>query len=90
MSRDIREYYDRFLTAVVVGFERRTYTVGEGDGQVELCVNVTVPRRQDIGIVSFNLTVETQNGSAGISYSKSQNAIYFTLSGGMLYNLPHS
>ena len=75
-----------FLPAVVVGFERRTYTVGEGDGQVELCVNITVPRRQDIGTVTFSLTVETQNGSAGISYSRSQNSICFTLigCGGML------
>ena len=54
-------------TAVVVGFERRIYTVDEGDGQVELCVNLTVPRRQDIGTVTFNLTVETQDGSAGIA-----------------------
>ena len=68
-------------TAVVVGFERRTYTVGEEDGQVELCVNITVPRRQDIGAVTFNLTVETQNGSAGISCSRSQNAVCFTLIG---------
>ena len=51
---------------MVVGFERRTYTVGELDGQVELCVNITVPRRQDIGTVTFNFTVETQDGSAGI------------------------
>ena len=28
-----------FLAAVVVGLERRTYTVGEEDGQVELWVN---------------------------------------------------
>ena len=52
---------------MVVGFERRIYTVDEGDGQVELCVNITVPRRQDIGTVTFNLTVETQDGSAGIA-----------------------
>ena len=50
-----------------MGFDRHLYTVGEGDGQVELCVNITVPRRQDIGAVTFNLTVETQDGSAGIS-----------------------
>ena len=78
MSTYLREYYNRFLTAVVVGFERRTYIVGEDGGQVELCVNITVPRQQDIGTVTFNLTVETQNGSAGISYSRSQNAIYLT------------
>ena len=66
---------------MVVGFERRLYTVGEEDGQVELCVNITVPRRQDIGTVTFNLTVETQDGSAGISYSESQHAIYYTLIG---------
>ena len=65
-----------FLTAVVVKFERRLYTVGEQDGQVELCVNITVPRQQDIGTVTFNLTVETQDGSAGISRSKGQNAVY--------------
>ena len=54
------------LIAVVVGFESRTYTVDEADGQVELCVNITVPRRQNIGTVTFNLIVETQDGSAGI------------------------
>ena len=53
-----------------------SYTVGEGDGQVELCVNITMPRRQDIGTVTFNLTVETQDGSAGIANSRSKNAIY--------------
>ena len=52
---------------MVVGFERSIYIVGEGDGQVELCVNITVPRRQDIGTVTFNLTAETQDGSAGIT-----------------------
>ena len=51
---------------MVVGFERPTYTVGEGDGQVELCVNIAMPRRQDIGTITFNLTVETQDGSAGV------------------------
>ena len=54
----------------MVGFERLIYTVGEGDGQVELCVNITVPRRQDIGTITFNITVETQNGSAGIIANK--------------------
>ena len=54
----------------MVGFESHLYTVGELDGQVELCVNITVPRRQDIGTVTFNLIVETQNGSAGILYNK--------------------
>ena len=54
----------------MVGFERHTYTVGEDDGQVELCVNITVPRRQDVGTVTFNLSVETQNCSAGISENK--------------------
>ena len=41
------------------------------EGQVELCVNITVPRQQDIGTVTFNLTVETQDASAGTSNSKS-------------------
>ena len=68
---------------MVVGFERHLYTVGEEDGQVELCVNITLPRRQDIGTVTFNLTVETQDGSAGIQYTRSQNTIYFTSGGGM-------
>ena len=54
------------FTAVVVGFERLIYTAGEADGQVELWVNITLPRGQDIGTVTFNLTVETQDGSAGI------------------------
>ena len=57
---------------MVVGFERSLYTVGEEDGQVELCVNITLPRRQDIGTVTFSLTVETQDGSAGIQYTRSQ------------------
>ena len=51
----------------MVGFESCIYTVGEGESQVELCVNITVPRRQDIGTVTFNLTVETQDGSAGVT-----------------------
>ena len=60
-----------WFTAVVVGFERHTYRVREMEGQVELCVNITVPRQQDIGTVTFNLTVETQDASAGTSNSKS-------------------
>ena len=56
----------------MVGFERRTYTIGEEDGQVELCVNLTVPRRQDIGAVTFNLSVETQNRSAGIANDRNK------------------
>ena len=60
------------FTAVVVGFERLIYTVSEGDGQVELCVNITVPTRQDIGTVTFNLTVETQNSSAGIANNRNK------------------
>ena len=64
-------YHLLLFTAIVVGFERRTYTVGEQDGLVELCVNVTVPRRQDIGTVTFNLAVETQDGSAGIANRRS-------------------
>ena len=53
------------FTAMVVGFERRIYTVNEADGQAELCVNITMPRQQNIGSVTFDLTVETQDGSAG-------------------------
>ena len=52
----------------------RLYTVGEQDGPVEVCVNVTEPRRQDIGTVTFNLSVETQDGSAGIA---NRRCIYF-------------
>ena len=63
---------------MVVGFERRMYTVGEADGQVELCVNITVPRQQDIGTVSFNLNVETQDGTAG-TYNIA-NSNYFQIS----------
>ena len=63
--------YDCSLyTAVMVGFESRIYAVGDRDGQVELCVNITVPRRQDIGTVTFNLNVETQDGSAGIANNR--------------------
>ena len=50
-----------------MGFERTTYMVNEMDGQVELCVNVTQPADQDIGDVTFNLAVETQDGSASMS-----------------------
>ena len=70
-----------FFTAVVVGFDTSIYTVSEGDGQAELCVNITVPRQQDIGTVTFNLTVETQNGSAGIASNPAQSqAFYFNFS----------
>jgi len=41
--------------------------VNETDEQVELCVNVSVPKDQNIGDVTFNLAVETQNGSASTS-----------------------
>jgi len=73
---------------VVVGFERRLYTVGEEDRQVELCVNITMPRRQNIGTVNFSLTVETQDGSAGIAWNKSQNSVYFNWIGcGGIYTI---
>jgi len=51
----------------VVGFERTTYMVNETDEQVELCVIVSVPEDQNIGGVTFNLAVETQNGTASMS-----------------------
>jgi len=51
----------------VVGFERTIYMVNEPDGQVELCVNVTVPENQNINGVTFNLAVETQDGTASMS-----------------------
>ena len=66
-----------FFTAVVVGFDTSIYTVSEGDGQAELCVNITVPRRQDIGTVTFNLTVETLNGSAGIASNPAQSQLFY-------------
>ena len=72
----------------MVGFERPLYIVGEEDGQVELCVNITMPKRQDIGTINFSLTVETQDGSAGISCSKSQNSVYFNWIGcGGIYTI---
>ena len=52
---------------MVVGFEMHTYTVNEGDRQVELCVKITEPSQQNITTVTFNLTVKTQDGSAGIT-----------------------
>ena len=64
---------------MVVEFERRLYTVGEEDGQVELCVNITVPRRQDIGTVTFNITVETQDGCAGITLQVAVKGFDFKL-----------
>ena len=64
---------------MVVGFDTIMYTVSEGDGQVELCVNITVPRRQDIGTVTFNLTVETQNGSAGIASNLAQSQTFLSI-----------
>jgi len=59
-----------------VGFERTTYVVNETDGQVELCVNVTRPEDQNIGDVTFNLIVETRDGTAGMS--NQMNAGQFT------------
>ena len=76
MRHDSIQFAAVLLTAVVVGFEMLSYTVGEGDGQVELCVNITMPRRQDIGTVTFNLTVETQDDSAGSANNRSQNTNY--------------
>ena len=58
------------VTDVVVGFERHTYRVRERGGHVELCAKITVPGPENIGTVTFNLTVETQDGSAGITNSK--------------------
>ena len=61
-----------WFTDVVVGFERHTYRVREiRGGQVELCVKITVPGPENIGAVTFSLAVETQDGSAGISNSRS-------------------
>jgi len=48
-----------------VGFKKTTYTVNETDEQVELCVIISVPEDQNVGGVTFSLTVETQNGTAG-------------------------
>ena len=59
-----------------MGFERTTYVVNETDGQVELCVNVTQPENQNIGDVTFNLIVETRDGTAGMS--NKMNAGQFT------------
>ena len=50
-----------------MGFERTVYVVNETDGQVELCVNVTLPEDQNINGVTFNLAVETQDGTASMS-----------------------
>jgi len=41
--------------------------VNETDEQVELCVTISVPKDQNIGDVTFNLAVETQNGTASTS-----------------------
>jgi len=38
-----------------VGFERTIYVVNEMDGQVELCVNVTLPENQNINGITFSL-----------------------------------
>ena len=56
-----------YCAGIVVEFERTTYMVNETDEQVELCVTVRVPEDQNIGDVTFNLAVETQNGTAGTS-----------------------
>jgi len=50
-----------------VGFNETTFLVNETDEQVELCVIVSVPEDQNIGDVTFSLTVETQNGTASTS-----------------------
>ena len=50
--------------------------VNETDGQVELCVIVIQPADQNIGDITFDLTVETQDGTAGMS--NQMNAGQFT------------
>ena len=48
-------------------FNETMYMVNETDEQVELCVIVSVPEDQNIGDVTFNLAVETKNGTASTS-----------------------
>ena len=48
-------------------FNETMYMVNETDERVELCVIVGVPEDQNIGDVTFNLAVETKNGTASTS-----------------------
>ena len=50
-----------------MGFERTTIVVNETDGRVELCFNVTVPAGHNLNGVTFDLTLEMQNGTASMS-----------------------
>ena len=50
-----------------MGFERTIFVVNETDGFVELCVIVTVPASQNLNGVTFDLTLETQDGTASMS-----------------------
>ena len=59
-------------TGLVVGFERSRYLVREKRRWTQLCVIVSVPTEGFIGDVTFNLTVETRDGSASMS-SKNRN-----------------
>ena len=49
-----------YSTAVIVGFQMESYTVGEDEGTLEVCVDVSGERESDI---SVNLT--TRGGTAG-------------------------
>ena len=50
----------------MVGFEQTSRTVGEGDGEVELCVAISSPEANIAVPFSFSLIVNTQIGTAGI------------------------
>ena len=54
-----------FLTDVVIGFERLSYSVDEGVGQLKVCVVVSVPHQSDQLNRTFHLSVSTTPGTAG-------------------------
>ena len=52
------------LVPIIVGHERTVYTTSEGGGQVELCVVIFEPSSGGAPR-EFNLTITTENGTAG-------------------------
>ena len=70
----IHRYVYVLLSAVaIVGFEDTLYTVVEGDGEVEICVNVYQPGGEVPVEFSFEVGVMTGNGTAG-TYTHNSHA----------------
>ena len=61
------------VTGLVVGFEISSYLVRETRGWTEVCVTVRMPEDGFIGDVTFNLTVETRDGTASMYKNKNNS-----------------